>query len=340
MFCNFLLADEINRAPAKVQSALLEVMQERQVTIGHESHRVPQPFLVMATQNPIESEGTYPLPEAQVDRFMFKLVVDYPDDARRGRGRRALARRGRARARRCSRRPRWPRTSAAAAQSYVDRRVMEYAVALTTATREPRRARLGRVRRQPARLDQPDPRRPRARAPARRATTCCRSTCATSRATSCATASCSPTRRSPPASTPTGCSTTCSRADADAADRARARARRGALGRAMSFREPLAARRPGAAAAGRRSPTSRAQRRRRRFAVRYTNVDLLAARRRARAGLRHVPALLALLRARGAARRARAAGAHRGRAAAGGDGGDGHRHVGLDAGQGRAARTA
>ena len=78
MFCNFLLADEINRAPAKVQSALLEVMQERQVTIGHETHHVPQPFLVLATQNPIESEGTYPLPEAQVDRFMFKLVVDYP----------------------------------------------------------------------------------------------------------------------------------------------------------------------------------------------------------------------------------------------------------------------
>ena len=98
VFCNFLLADEINRAPAKVQSALLEVMQERQVTIGHETHRVPAPFLVMATQNPIESEGTYPLPEAQVDRFMFKLVVDYPEHARRGRGRRALAGRGRARA--------------------------------------------------------------------------------------------------------------------------------------------------------------------------------------------------------------------------------------------------
>src|SRR5215208_3856649 len=78
VFCNFLLADEINRAPAKVQSALLEVMQERQVTIGHETHSVPSPFLVMATQNPIESEGTYPLPEAQVDRFMFKLLVDYP----------------------------------------------------------------------------------------------------------------------------------------------------------------------------------------------------------------------------------------------------------------------
>ena len=78
VFCNFLLADEINRAPAKVQSALLEVMQEHQVTIGHESHAVPSPFLVMATQNPIESEGTYPLPEAQVDRFMLKVVIGYP----------------------------------------------------------------------------------------------------------------------------------------------------------------------------------------------------------------------------------------------------------------------
>jgi MoxR-like ATPase len=78
VFCNFLLADEINRAPAKVQSALLEVMQERQVTIGHTTYPVPQPFLVMATQNPIESEGTYPLPEAQIDRFMLKVVIGYP----------------------------------------------------------------------------------------------------------------------------------------------------------------------------------------------------------------------------------------------------------------------
>jgi MoxR-like ATPase len=78
VFCNFLLADEINRAPAKVQSALLEVMQERQVTIGHNTYPVPSPFLVLATQNPIESEGTYPLPEAQVDRFMLKVLVDYP----------------------------------------------------------------------------------------------------------------------------------------------------------------------------------------------------------------------------------------------------------------------
>jgi MoxR-like ATPase len=79
VFCNFLLADEINRAPAKVQSALLEVMQEHQVTIGHNTYPVPDPFLVLATQNPIESEGTYPLPEAQVDRFMLKVLVDYPE---------------------------------------------------------------------------------------------------------------------------------------------------------------------------------------------------------------------------------------------------------------------
>ncbi|HWG55223.1 MAG TPA: MoxR family ATPase [Gaiellaceae bacterium] len=79
VFCNFLLADEINRAPAKVQSALLEVMQERQVTIGGRTYPVPTPFLVMATQNPIESEGTYPLPEAQIDRFMLKVVIGYPE---------------------------------------------------------------------------------------------------------------------------------------------------------------------------------------------------------------------------------------------------------------------
>ena len=78
IFANFVLADEINRSPAKVQSALLEAMQERQVTIGDETFPLPQPFLVMATQNPIEQEGTYPLPEAQLDRFMLKVVVTYP----------------------------------------------------------------------------------------------------------------------------------------------------------------------------------------------------------------------------------------------------------------------
>ena len=78
VFANFVLADEINRAPAKVQSALLEAMQEKQVTIGSQTFQLPNPFLVMATQNPIEQEGTYPLPEAQVDRFMLKVVIDYP----------------------------------------------------------------------------------------------------------------------------------------------------------------------------------------------------------------------------------------------------------------------
>ena len=78
VFANLVLADEINRAPAKVQSALLEAMQERQVTIGKESYKLPEPFLVLATQNPIEQEGTYPLPEAQVDRFMLKVIIDYP----------------------------------------------------------------------------------------------------------------------------------------------------------------------------------------------------------------------------------------------------------------------
>ena len=92
VLCNFLLADEINRAPAKVQSALLEVMQERQVTIGGETHPVPRPFLVMATQNPIEQEGTYPLPEAQVDRFMLKVVVGLPVRGRGDDDRAALAR--------------------------------------------------------------------------------------------------------------------------------------------------------------------------------------------------------------------------------------------------------
>ncbi|WP_348982405.1 MoxR family ATPase [Azoarcus sp. TTM-91] len=80
VFANLLLADEINRAPAKVQSALLEVMQERQVTIAGETHKVPSPFLVLATQNPVETEGTYPLPEAQVDRFMMKVLVGYPSE--------------------------------------------------------------------------------------------------------------------------------------------------------------------------------------------------------------------------------------------------------------------
>ena len=136
VFCNFLLADEINRAPAKVQSALLEVMQERQVTIGPESFAVPRPFLVMATQNPIESEGTYPLPEAQVDRFMMKVVVGYPTREEEAvvveRSLRAqadvlpiLTTEGLAELQTLTR------------DAYVDRTTIDYAVALTAATRNP-----------------------------------------------------------------------------------------------------------------------------------------------------------------------------------------------------------
>jgi MoxR-like ATPase len=136
VFCNFLLADEINRAPAKVQSALLEVMQERQVTIGHTTYPVPSPFLVMATQNPIESEGTYPLPEAQVDRFMLKVLIGYPEhdeeltivqrqlvdppDLREVLTLEELA-----------------SVQAAVAEVYVDPALISYAVDVATATRDP-----------------------------------------------------------------------------------------------------------------------------------------------------------------------------------------------------------
>ena len=154
VFANLLLADEINRAPAKVQSALLEVMQERQVTIAGQSHRVPEPFVVMATQNPIETEGTYPLPEAQVDRFMMKVLVDYPTEeeefviAQRVTGpavqvhavadTEALA----ALQRECR-------------EVYVDPSLISYAVKLVSATR------------QPARHHRPDRRGPGVGAPAR-----------------------------------------------------------------------------------------------------------------------------------------------------------------------------
>ena len=141
VFANFLLADEINRAPAKVQSALLEVMQEHQVTIGGTSYPVPRPFLVMATQNPIESEGTYPLPEAQIDRFLMKILVDYP--TRRARRRRSS---GAASAEpadgprvRLARRPRALRR-ARARTVLVDREVIAYAVALADATPQPARS--------------------------------------------------------------------------------------------------------------------------------------------------------------------------------------------------------
>ncbi|HKX42190.1 MAG TPA: MoxR family ATPase [Burkholderiaceae bacterium] len=144
VFANLLLADEINRAPAKVQSALLEVMQERQVTIAGETHKVPEPFLVMATQNPIETEGTYPLPEAQVDRFMMKVLVDYPSEDEEF----VIAQRVTGAA---------TTVSAVASMSqlgelqqecrkvYVDPSLMQYAVKLVSATRRPDRYELGDI---------------------------------------------------------------------------------------------------------------------------------------------------------------------------------------------------
>jgi MoxR-like ATPase len=136
VFTNLLLADEINRAPAKVQSALLEVMQERQVTIGRETHKVPDPFLVLATQNPIETEGTYALPEAQVDRFMLKVLVGYPSATEEF----AIVQRMTG--------PLDPVQEVLSTKSllelqqdadrvYVDPALMEYAVRLATATRAP-----------------------------------------------------------------------------------------------------------------------------------------------------------------------------------------------------------
>src|SRR3954466_4720513 len=138
VFGNFLLADEINRAPAKVQSALLEVMQERQVTIGGETFKVPHPFLVMATQNPIESEGTYPLPEAQVDRFLMKVVVDYPTFGEEAAvvGRSLVEP---ADVRELLSLDDLDRYAAAAHGVLVDRDVISYAVQLADATRNPAR---------------------------------------------------------------------------------------------------------------------------------------------------------------------------------------------------------
>ena len=161
VFGNFLLADEINRAPAKVQSALLEVMQERQVTIGGETHPVPSPFLVLATQNPIESEGTYPLPEAQVDRFLLKLLVDYPDMGEEA----AVVGRSLAPAPAIEERlstADLERFSAEAKRVFVDREVIGYAVQLADATRHPDRYGLAEIAPYieygsiPARADRPD----------------------------------------------------------------------------------------------------------------------------------------------------------------------------------------
>ena len=136
VFTNLLLADEINRAPAKVQSALLEVMQERQVTIAGQTHHVPEPFLVMATQNPIETEGTYPLPEAQVDRFLMKVLVDYPSDeeefviAQRVTGPRVDVQP-------VASMEQLAALQQACRQVYVDPSLVQYAVRLVTATRVP-----------------------------------------------------------------------------------------------------------------------------------------------------------------------------------------------------------
>jgi MoxR-like ATPase len=136
VFANFVLADEINRAPAKVQSALLEVMQERQVTIGIETFAVPRPFLVMATQNPIESEGTYPLPEAQVDRFMMKVIVGYPTAAEEVE---VVARSLRAAAAvsHVLNAETLAGLQAVTADVFVDRAIIDYAVRLANATRDP-----------------------------------------------------------------------------------------------------------------------------------------------------------------------------------------------------------
>ncbi|HEX2651354.1 MAG TPA: MoxR family ATPase [Burkholderiales bacterium] len=142
VFTNLLLADEINRAPAKVQSALLEVMQEHQVTIAGETHKVPEPFLVMATQNPIETEGTYPLPEAQVDRFMMKVLVGYPTEdeefviVERVTGTENLVSA-------VTTTEELAREQRACRNVYVDPALMKYGVKLAAATREPAKHGLG-----------------------------------------------------------------------------------------------------------------------------------------------------------------------------------------------------
>src|SRR5512138_3703069 len=145
VFTNLLLADEINRAPAKVQSALLEVMQEKQVTIGRETHRVPNPFLVLATQNPIETEGTYALPEAQVDRFMMKVLVGYPSETEEF----VIVERMTGMLQPMQKvltTDQLLKLQKEADKVYVDPALMEYAVRMVTATREPERVGLKELR--------------------------------------------------------------------------------------------------------------------------------------------------------------------------------------------------
>ena len=139
VFANLVLADEINRAPAKVQSALLEVMQERQVTIGRETYSAPNPFLVMATQNPIESEGTYPMPEAQVDRFMLKVKVGYPTPPQEYVVVQRMLQPGE-RTQQVLDPEHLARLQAAADAVYVDPAIIQYAVRIADATRDPARA--------------------------------------------------------------------------------------------------------------------------------------------------------------------------------------------------------
>jgi MoxR-like ATPase len=146
VFCNLLLADEINRAPAKVQSALLEVMQERQVTIAHETFKVPDPFLVLATQNPIETEGTYALPEAQIDRFMIKVLVGYPNPTEEF----VIVERMTGpvpRAQTVLSTDALISMQQAADRVFVDPALLDYAVRLATATREPAAHGLGELSR-------------------------------------------------------------------------------------------------------------------------------------------------------------------------------------------------
>ena len=184
VFTNLLLADEINRAPAKVQSALLEVMQERQVTIGHDTHTVPDPFLVLATQNPIETEGTYALPEAQVDRFMLKVVVDYPTPVEEfaivermtgaARRRPAGALVGGAGGAAAGRRPRLRRSGAVRVRGAAVGRDPDAACLRDAGPRA-----LHHLRRQPAGVDQPDPHGPRPGLRPRPGVRAARRTCST-----------------------------------------------------------------------------------------------------------------------------------------------------------------
>jgi MoxR-like ATPase len=143
VFANLILADEINRAPAKVQSALLEAMEERQVTIGDETFPLPEPFVVLATQNPIEQEGTYPLPEAQLDRFMLKIVVDYPSSEEERRVLDFHLADSFPRARPVLSVDEIAQLSAVCQRVYVDERVRDYVVRLVTATRRPAEVGLG-----------------------------------------------------------------------------------------------------------------------------------------------------------------------------------------------------